>query len=114
MAEVQRAYEDLDQAALSMKRRELSRLTVIDHNQIVGILTNQDIDIDNTLRGWDLTKTHVLNAMMAGDMTYSECLTVDEMTRRLKRMHKSCLVVLNNEWQVVGMVSEEKISGGSV
>ncbi|GJL68226.1 MAG: CBS domain-containing protein [Nitrospirales bacterium] len=111
VAEVLRGYEYLDQAVLSMKRLGLSRLPVVDHNRIVGILTDRDIDLESTGMGWDLSKTQVRNAMMAGDMTCSECLTVYEMTRLLKRMHKKCLVVLNNEGHAVGIVSEENISG---
>lgn len=114
VAEVLNGYEYLDRAVLSMKRLGLSRLPVVDHNRIVGILTDQNIDIESPLGGWDLTKTQVRNAMMAGDMTCSEYLTVDEMTRLLKRMHKSCLVVLNNEGHAVGIVSEENFSGNSV
>ncbi len=114
VAEVLNGYEYLDRAVLSMKRLGLSRLPVVDHNRIVGILTDQNIDIESTVRGWDLTKTQVRNAMMAGDMTCSERLTVDEMSQLLKRMHKSCLVVLNNEGHAVGIVSEENISGSSV
>lgn len=114
VAEVLNGYEYLDRAVLSMKRLGLSRLPVVDHNRIVGILTDQNIDMESPLEGWDLTKTQVRNAMMAGDMTCSEYLTVDEMTRLLKRMHKSCLVVLNNEGHAVGIVSEENFSGNSV
>ena len=51
VALVLRGYEYFDQAVLSMKRRGLSRRPVVDHNRIVGILTNQDIDLENTLRG---------------------------------------------------------------
>lgn len=113
MAEVLKGYEYLDQAVLSLKRLGLSRLPVVDHNRIVGIFTDEDIDMESKTRCWDLTKTHVRNAMMAGAMTCSERPRVYEMTQLLKRMHRG-LVVLNKERHAVGIVFEENILESSV
>ncbi|MGD9852820.1 MAG: CBS domain-containing protein [Nitrospirales bacterium] len=114
VTEVLRGSEFLDHAAQAMKRLGKKSMPVVDHNQVVGILTDHAIVSETTATGVDPSKILVRQIMTRGEITCSENHSIEEMTQILRQMNQSCLVVLNTEGQPVGIVGQEDVIGSSI
>ena len=105
-----RGTTPIDEAASVMKRLGVKELAVIDHGQITGILTEEDIVHKSTAKGIDPTKIPVGEIMTVGEITCLENQTPQEVAQIMTQMNKRHLIVLNQNNQAVGIVSYDDIS----
>ncbi len=100
----------IDKAASIMKRLGVKQLPVVDHGQVSGILTEEDIVHKSTAQGNDPMKTRVGDIMTVGEITCSEDQNIQEVAQIMRQMNKRHLIVLNQNKQAIGIVSWNEIS----
>lgn len=106
-ADVERVHENvsLQEAAQKMRDLNVGLLPIYDGDRLVGMLSDRDITVRATAKGWSPAQTSVREAMTKNvvycfdDQPAEEAATVmaDHQIRRL--------IVLNHDKRLVGMVS---------
>ena len=99
----------LDKAASKMKRLGTKQLPVMDHGQVVGILTDEDIIFKSVSSRKDPTHMQVRDAMTTGEITCSQCLPIEEVAQLMKQVNQKYFIVLNDNNDVVGIVSRQEL-----
>ncbi|WP_447969200.1 CBS domain-containing protein [Nitrospira sp. M1] len=98
----------LYEAALKMKRLGTKQLPVMDYGQLVGILTDEDIAFKSVSARKDPTQTQVRDSMTTGEITCSQYLSIEEVALLMKQVNHKYFIVLNEENEVVGIVSRHE------
>ncbi|MGE0472071.1 MAG: CBS domain-containing protein [Nitrospirales bacterium] len=98
-----------DHASQTIERLGMKSLPVVDHGQVVGMLTEHGIISECTAKGLDPPKTQVRQIMIRGDITCSENHSLKDVLRTLRQMNKRCPVVIDTHGQPVGMVAQEDL-----
>lgn len=106
-ADVERVHENvsLQEAAQKMRDLNVGLVPIYDGDRLVGMLSDRDITVRATAKGWSPAQTSVREAMTKNvvycfdDQPAEEAATVmaDHQIRRL--------IVLNHDKRLVGMVS---------
>jgi CBS domain-containing protein len=103
--EAARPDDSLARAAQRMEEHDVGVLPVMEGDQLLGIITDRDITVRTTAKGWDPTSVTVRDAMTP-DVTY--CFEDDDIRDAARKMEEKQirrLVVLNREKRLVGIVS---------
>jgi CBS domain-containing protein len=103
--EVVRADATLQEAAQTMKARQVGSALVRDGDQFVGILTDRDMTVRAVAEGRD-PKTTQVRAIMTPEVIW--CQEDDDVTAAvccMREKHIRHLAVLNRHQQLAGIVS---------
>jgi CBS domain-containing protein len=103
--EVVGADATLQEAAQSMRARNVGSVLVRDGDQFVGILTDRDLTVRAVAEGRDPRVTQV-RAVMTPEIIW--CFEDDDITAAVRCMQEKQvrhLAVLNRDQQLVGIVS---------
>jgi len=102
--------DSLKQAAVKMRDLDVGSMPVCEGNRVIGMVTDRDITIRATAAGDDPTNTKV-GAVMTPDVVYcTEDDTVQEAARLMQEHQIRRLLVLNQERELVGIVSLGELS----
>ena len=110
IVETIKGITSIDRAASIMKRLGVKVLPVVDHGQVTGILTEEDIVHKSTAKGHHPTRTQVMDVMTVGEITCWEDQTPQEVAQIMEQMKKRHLIVLDRKKQPVGIVSRDVLS----
>jgi CBS domain-containing protein len=103
--EVISASATLREAAVKMKDLDVGLMPVCDGDRLKGMLTDRDITVRATARGYDPNKTKV-SEVMSTDIAYClEDQEVEEAVSLMEARQIRRLPVLNQEKQLIGIVS---------
>ncbi|NDC61175.1 MAG: CBS domain-containing protein [Betaproteobacteria bacterium] len=94
----------LAEAVQTMSEHDLGSILVMDHGDLVGILTFREVILALTRNGGTLGQTTVRAAMDDHPITCSPETELDEVRRMMLERHARYLPVLSNR-QLMGVVS---------
>jgi CBS domain-containing protein len=94
----------LAEAVQTMSEHDLGSILVMDHGDLVGILTFREVILALTKNGGSLGQTTVRGAMDDHPITCSPETELDEVRRMMLERHARYLPVLSNR-QLMGVVS---------
>ncbi len=108
--EAVRPDDSLKDAAAKMRDLDVGSMPVCDDNRVIGMVTDRDITIRATAEGDDPNTTKV-GAIMSPEVIYcTEDDTVQEAARLMQEHQIRRLLVLNQERELVGIVSLGELS----
>jgi len=103
--EVIGAGATLKEAAIKMKDLDVGLMPVCDGDRLKGMLTDRDITVRATARGFDPNKTKV-SEVMSTDIAYClEDQEIEEAVSLMEARQIRRLPILNQEKQLIGVVS---------
>jgi CBS domain-containing protein len=103
--EVVAAGATLKEAAAKMKDLDVGLMPVCDGDRLKGMLTDRDITVRATARGYDPNKTKV-SEVMSTDIAYClEDQEIEEAVSLMEARQIRRLPILNQEKQLIGVVS---------
>jgi len=103
--EVIGAGATLKEAAIKMKDLDVGLMPVCDGDRLKGMLTDRDITVRATARGYDPNKTKV-SEVMSTDIAYClEDQEIEEAVSLMEARQIRRLPILNQEKQLIGVVS---------
>jgi acetoin utilization protein AcuB len=94
--------QPLSVAHKMMREHHFRHLPVLQAGRLVGILTDRDLHLIETLRDVDPTKVTVEEAMSQGPYAVSPEAKLDEVTAEMAEHKYGCAVIMQNE-KVVGV-----------
>jgi CBS domain-containing protein len=97
--------DTLQEAAVKMKDLDVGPLPVCDRDHITGILTDRDITIRAVANGLDPRSTRVRDVMTRDVISCHEDEDVEVAARLMQERQVRRLLVLNQDEQLVGIVS---------
>ena len=103
--EVVHPNDTLQQAAEKMKDLDVGSMPVCEGQHLVGMLTDRDITIRSTARGYDPTKTEVRDVMTPDVLYCFENQEVEEAAKLMREHQIRRLFVLNEDEELVGVTS---------
>jgi CBS domain-containing protein len=95
----------LTETAQVLRDLDVGAVPVCENERLVGILTDRDISIRATANGQDPNRTTVRETMSVGMSSVFEDQEIDEAARILEDEKIRRLPVLNQDRQLVGIVS---------
>jgi CBS domain-containing protein len=102
--------DSLKQAAAKMRDLDVGSMPVCEGNRVIGMVTDRDITIRATAAGEDPTTTKV-GSVMTPDVVYcTEDDTTEEAARLMQEHQIRRLLVLNQDRELVGIVSLGELS----
>lgn len=100
-----RPDNSLAEAAQKMTELSVGVLTVKNHTDIVGVVTDRDIVVRGIARGANPETTKV-QEVMTPEVIYSyEDQEIEEATEKMKQKNVRRLLVMNRSEKPVGMIS---------
>lgn len=99
------ADESIQRAAQLMQELDVGSLPVCDGRRLAGIVTDRDITIRCTASGQDPSKARVGDAMSSDPLWCTEDDSVESACRKMAEHQVRRLPVVNQDHQLVGMVS---------
>ena len=100
----------LKEAAAKMRELDVGSMPVCDGNRVIGMITDRDITIRATAAGDDPSTTTV-GAVMTPEVVYcTENDTAEEAARLMQEHQIRRLLVLNQDRELVGIVSLGELS----
>lgn len=97
--------DSLQRAAEKMRDIDVGSLPVCDGSRLIGMLTDRDITIRATAQGDDPMVTKVREVMSPDVIACRESASVEEAAQLMREQQVRRLFVLNDEDQLVGVVS---------
>ncbi len=86
-----------------MRRHGIRHLPVLHRGRLVGVLSQRDLYLLETLRGVDISTERVGEAMTADPFTTSREAPLDEVAAEMAEHKYGCTVVLEDDGGVVGV-----------
>ena len=96
--------QPLSQAHTMMHKYSVRHLPVFDGGKLVGVLTDRDLHLVETLKDVDPEKVTVEDAMTPGPYSVSPHAPLDEVSAEMAEHKYGCAVVLDNN-HVVGVLT---------
>ena len=98
----------MSDAAELMRRESIGSIVIVDETEIVGIITDRDIGLSLALTA--ATPDSFVNEVMSRDVeTIYDSMTLFEAARCFKKAHVKRLPVVNQNKQLVGIVSTDDV-----
>lgn len=108
--EILNGGDSLATAALSMKRLGVPAMAVMDHGELVGILTDKSFLDQCANEEFDPKTTQVRDIMIRGELHCTENQGVKEIRKKMEQMNTPYLVVLNDKKKPTGIISQDQIT----
>ncbi len=102
----------LQEVAEKMSTLEIGVLPVCNGDRVIGLLTDRDITVRATAAGCDPTMIQVCDVMTTDIITCFEDQDVAEAAKLMEDKQVRCLLVLNQEQHLVGIVSLDDLAAG--
>lgn len=96
--------QPLSQAHVMMHKYKIRHLPVLQAGKLVGVLTDRDLHLVETLKDVDPGKVTVEDAMTPGPYCISPGAPLDEVAAEMAEHKYGCAVVLDNN-HVVGVLT---------
>lgn len=96
--------QPLSQAHAVMHKHKIRHLPVLQAGKLVGVLTDRDLHLVETLKDVDPEKVTVEDAMTAGPYSIAPDAPLDEVAAEMAEHKYGCAVVLDNN-HVVGVLT---------
>lgn len=96
--------QPLSQAHVVMHKHKIRHLPVLQAGKLVGVLTDRDLHLVETLRDVDPGKVTVEEAMTPDPYSVSPQAPLDEVAAEMAERKYGCAVVLDNN-RVVGVLT---------
>ncbi len=97
-------------AAHSMKRLGVPVMAVMDHGELVGILTAKSFLDQCAKEEFDPKTTQVRDIMTRGEIHCTENQGVEEIREKMEQMNALHLVVLNAKKKPTGIISYDQVT----
>ena len=94
--------ESLATAHEMMRAHDCRHLPVLEHGELVGVLTQRDLYLLETIAGVDLTKDHVDDAMSTDAYAVPPDAPLDEVAGHMATQKYGCAVVIERG-RVIGI-----------
>jgi acetoin utilization protein AcuB len=94
--------ESLATAHEMMRAHDCRHLPVLEHGELVGVLTQRDLYLLETIAGIDLTKDHVDDAISNEAYAVPPDAPLDEVARHMATQKYGCAVVIERG-RVIGI-----------
>ncbi|NOK16571.1 CBS domain-containing protein [Corallococcus carmarthensis] len=104
------ADDCLRSAAERLNTSSLGALPVMEHGQLVGLLTDSELSLCSTVHGHDPDVTTVREAMTAPLVTCSEDEPLEAGERLMEEHHLNRLVVVDADHHAVGLLRLDDVS----
>lgn len=98
----------ISDAADLMRRENVGSVVIVDEDQIVGIITDRDIALGVAL-GAATPDSFVAEVMTKGVATINESTSLLDATRFFRNVRVKRLPVVNDENQLVGIISTDDV-----
>lgn len=102
--------ETLESAASRMREVGIGALVVCEEEELLGILTDRDIVVRSTAQGRNPAQADVRSAMTPQIIACREDEELEGAVRRMEEGAVRRVVVLNEEQQLVGMLSVDDVA----
>lgn len=99
------AQASLEQAAEEMRQRNIGVLPAIEGNAVTGIITDRDIVVRGLAEHRDLDQTRVKDVMSTNPIIVHERAPVEQAAEILADRKIGRILVVDNNSQVVGLLS---------
>lgn len=96
--------QPLSQAHATMGRHKIRHLPVLDGGKLVGVLTDRDLHLVETLKDVDPEKVSVEDAMSGNVYSVTPHAPLDEVAAEMAEHKYGCAVVIDNN-HVVGVLT---------
>lgn len=96
--------QPLSQAHAMMHKHKIRHLPVLNGGQLVGVLTDRDLHLVETLRDVDPDKVTVEDAMTPSPYSVTPHAALDEVAAEMAEHKYGCAVVIDNT-HVVGVLT---------
>ncbi|MCC7549665.1 MAG: CBS domain-containing protein [Burkholderiales bacterium] len=93
------------QAAVTMTGRQVGAATVVDGDEIVGVITERDVLGKVVAAGRDPATTHVRDIMSSPALCVQLRTSVEDAAEMMRRHHIRHLVVVDENQKLVGMLA---------
>lgn len=97
--------ESLQAAAKAMDELNVGALPVLDHGQVVGMVTDRDITVRGVADGKSVDTTPVSEVMSAHVECCYEDEPIDEVMEKMRHLQVRRVPVMDRQNQLVGMIS---------
>lgn len=94
---------DLVHAKEFMQKNQIRHLPVLRHGNIVGIISEKDIDLIQSFKDIDLKKEKVSDAMTPEPYIVTADAHLDEVCQQMARYKYGSVLVQNNDKKLVGI-----------
>ena len=105
--------QNIRQASCKMRDQNIGSLPVLNHNKLVGIITDRDLACFAVAMGHDPSSTPIEQVMTKNVVTCYEDDDITDAARAMQRHHIRRLAVIDHNNRLTGLLSVDDLARSS-